>query len=213
MRKGLVIIDVQNDYFPGGAMELSGMTEAAENCRKLLQRFRAARAAVVHVQHYSVQPGANFFVPETPGCAIHDSVRPTASEAVIPKLYPNAFRGTWLADALCRCCVAELVVCGAMTHTCIDFDRAGGVRPRLCQHGGIRCLRHARPGMGWRDRQGVGGSGRVPGGLADAVCAGARDERCAGLIAATATARKMQFRNGSGRGTRTPDPRIMIPVL
>jgi nicotinamidase-related amidase len=120
MRKGLVIIDVQNDYFPGGAMELSGMAEAAENCRKLLQKFRAARAAVVHVQHYSVQPAANFFIPGTQGCAIHDSVRPTASEAVVAKLYPNAFRGTWLADALCRCGVAELVVCGAMTHTCID---------------------------------------------------------------------------------------------
>jgi nicotinamidase-related amidase len=120
MREGLVIIDVQNDYFPGGAMELSGMAEAAENCRKLLQKFRAARAAVVHVQHCSVQPGAHFFIPETQGNAIHASVRPTASEAVIAKTYPNAFRGTWLADALCRCGVAELVVCGAMTHTCID---------------------------------------------------------------------------------------------
>jgi nicotinamidase-related amidase len=129
MRKGLVIIDVQNDYFPGGTMELSGMAQAAENCRKLLQKFRAARAPVIHVQHCSVQPGAHFFVPATQGYAIHASVRPTASEAVIVKLYPNAFRETWLADVLCRACVAELVVCGAMTHTCIDstvraaFDR------------------------------------------------------------------------------------------
>jgi nicotinamidase-related amidase len=120
MRKGLVIIDVQNDYFPGGAMELSGMAQAAGNCRKLLQKFRAVGAPVIHVQHCSVQPGANFFVPATPGCAIHASVWPTASEAVIVKLYPNAFRETWLADALCRACVTELVVCGAMTHTCID---------------------------------------------------------------------------------------------
>jgi nicotinamidase-related amidase len=120
MRKGLVIVDVQNDYFPDGAMELSGMAQAAENCRKLLQKFRVARAPVIHVQHCSVQPGALFFVPETQGCAIHACVRPTASEAVIVKLYPNAFRETWLADVLRRAGVAELVVCGAMTHTCID---------------------------------------------------------------------------------------------
>jgi nicotinamidase-related amidase len=120
MRKGLIIIDVQNDYFPGGAMELSGMAQAAENCGKLLQKFRVARAPVIHVQHRSVQPGAHFFIPETQGCAIHASVRPTASEAVIVKLYPNAFRETWLAHALCRACITELVVCGAMTHTCID---------------------------------------------------------------------------------------------
>lgn len=120
MRKGLLIVDVQNDYFPGGAFELSGMADAAENCRKLLQGFRVVRAPVIHVQHRSVQPAAQFFLPATEGSAIHDSVRPTAGEAVIDKIYPNAFRETWLLDVLRRACVAELVVCGAMTHTCID---------------------------------------------------------------------------------------------
>ena len=106
MRKGIPIVDVQNDYFPGGAFELSGMADAAENCRKLLQGFQMVGAPVIHVQHRSVQPAAQFFLPETEGSAIHDSVRPTAGEAVIVKVYPNAFRETWLLDVLRRALVS-----------------------------------------------------------------------------------------------------------
>lgn len=119
MTRALLIIDVQNDYFPGGALALRGMVEAADNCRRLLQHFRAARAPVVHVQHLaSAEIGA--LVALTPGAGIHPSVRPTAGEAVITKTSPNAFSGTWLHPLLARSGIAELAICGAMTQTCID---------------------------------------------------------------------------------------------
>ena len=119
MTRALLIIDVQNDYFPGGALPLPGMAEAADNCRRLLQQFRTARAPVVHVQHHaSADLGA--LVTLTAGAEIHASVRPTAGEAVIAKTSPNAFRGTWLHPLLAGVGISELVICGAMTQTCID---------------------------------------------------------------------------------------------
>ncbi|RJF75408.1 cysteine hydrolase family protein [Rhodopseudomonas palustris] len=119
MTRALLIVDVQNDYFPGGALELTGMIEAADNCRRLLQHFRWARAPVVHVRHQApAELGA--LVVHTSGAQIHASLRPTAGEAVIAKTSPNAFRGTWLHPLLSRAGIAELVICGAMTQTCID---------------------------------------------------------------------------------------------
>jgi nicotinamidase-related amidase len=129
MTKGLIIVDVQNDYFSGGAMQLVGMDEAAACCRKLLDHFRAAQLPVFHIQHLSTRPGAGFFVPDTPGCAIHDNLQPLVGEAHIIKHFPSAFRDTNLHELLRLEGITELLICGAMSHMCIDttvraaFDR------------------------------------------------------------------------------------------
>ena len=120
MTTGLIIVDVQNDYFHGGAMELAGMEDAASQCRKLLEAFRSAQLPVFHIQHLSTRPGAGFFVPDTPGCEIHDNLQPLAGEAHITKHFPSAFRETDLQQLLQMSDIDELVICGAMTHMCID---------------------------------------------------------------------------------------------
>ena len=120
MNIALLLIDLQNDYFPGGAMELAGMTEAAAKARELLAAFRQAQRPIFHVQHIALGPGATFFLPNAVGVEIHASVRPLAGEPVIRKQYPNAFRDTGLLESLQNAGVGELIVCGAMSHMCID---------------------------------------------------------------------------------------------
>lgn len=120
MKTGLVIVDVQNDYFPGGTMELVGMEVAAANVAQLLARFRADNAPRYHVQHLSNRPGATFFLPGTPGAEIHPAARPSAGEVLVQKHFPNAFRDTPLLQALRDDGVRHVVICGAMSHMCID---------------------------------------------------------------------------------------------
>ena len=120
MTKGLIIVDVQNDYFPGGSMELVDMDAAASRCHMLLQQFRSEQLPVFHIQHLSTRPGAGFFVPDTPGCEIHHSLQPLAGEAHIVKHFPSAFRDTDLHELLGLSGIDELVICGAMSHMCID---------------------------------------------------------------------------------------------
>jgi nicotinamidase-related amidase len=120
MKSALVLIDLQNDYFPGGAMELVGMTQAAAQARELLAACRQVRLPLFHVQHIALGPGATFFRPDTPGVEINESVRPLPGEALIQKHYPNAFRETDLKEALQRAGVEELVIGGAMSHMCVD---------------------------------------------------------------------------------------------
>ena len=38
MKTGLILVDIQNDYFPGGAMELVGIREAVTKAKELLQQ-------------------------------------------------------------------------------------------------------------------------------------------------------------------------------
>ena len=116
----LVIIDIQNDYFPGGAMELEGAEAAGAKAGMAIGKFRERNLPVIHVRHLSARPGATFFIPGTRGSEIHASVRPVAGETVIEKNFPNGFRNTKLREELERLQVTNLVVAGMMTHMCVD---------------------------------------------------------------------------------------------
>ncbi|MFH1194371.1 MAG: cysteine hydrolase family protein [bacterium] len=120
MDTALILIDIQNDYFPGGKMQLEGSIEAVSNAKSLLIKCRELKIPVIHVQHFSVHSGSTFFIPRTEGVEIHDSVKPIDSEIVIKKNYPNSFRNTSLLDELKKNGIKKLIICGMMTHMCID---------------------------------------------------------------------------------------------
>ena len=92
MTQGLIIVDVQNDYFTGGTMELVDMVAASENCNALLENFRNKNAPIFHIQHLADREGATFFIPETKGAEIHPDVIPQNDEPVFVKNFPSAFR-------------------------------------------------------------------------------------------------------------------------
>ena len=116
----LILVDLQNDYFPGGKMALVGADAAVTRAGRLLTAFRAAALPVFHVQHVATQPGATFFLPETQGVKIDQRVLPLAEETVVVKHFPNSFRETPLADRLRETTASRLVIAGAMSHMCID---------------------------------------------------------------------------------------------
>jgi nicotinamidase-related amidase len=120
MKTALLLIDLQNDYFPGGRMELVGIEAAAIQARRLLTAFRETRQPVIHVQHVSLGTTATFFLPNTPGVDLHATLQPLPGEPVIQKHFPNSFRKTGLLETLGRSRIETLVFCGAMTHMCID---------------------------------------------------------------------------------------------
>ncbi|MGE4265584.1 MAG: cysteine hydrolase family protein [Desulfovibrio sp.] len=120
MSDALVIIDIQNDYFLGGSMELVGAEAAARVAAGLLARFRQAGLPVVHVRHESTRPGSTFFLPGTPGAEIHPLLAPLPGESVLTKHFPNSFRDTGLLEILREFSATRLTICGMMTHMCVD---------------------------------------------------------------------------------------------
>jgi len=120
MKTALIIIDIQNDYFENGTMTLVGSDKASENAKLLLDRFRADSLPIIHIQHIATRPTATFFLPNTKGAEIQDNVKPLGQEKVIVKHYPNSFRETELLDYLKGKNITDLVICGMMTHMCVD---------------------------------------------------------------------------------------------
>jgi len=120
MTQALLLIDIQNDYFPGGAMELVRSPEAAAQAGKLLQAFRQKSRPLVHIQHVSTRPGATFFLPNTKGVEFHASVAPAKGETVFQKHFPNSFRETPLLDHLRQQRITQLVIAGMMTQMCVE---------------------------------------------------------------------------------------------
>ena len=120
MNACLILIDLQNDYFAGGNMELVHIKQAAKNAQKLLVKFRTKNLPIIHIQHISTRPGATFFVPNTKGVEINEMLSPGKGENVVQKNYPNSFRETELLELLKRSKIDSVVICGAMSHMCVD---------------------------------------------------------------------------------------------
>ncbi len=127
MKTGLLLIDIQNDYFPGGNGELKNPLEAAETARTLLDFFRQRGWPTIHIQHIAIKPNAKTFLPGTRGCEFHESIAPQNGEMIIVKHFPNSFRETTLQEHLVEQEIELLIICGMMTHMCVDATTRAAV--------------------------------------------------------------------------------------
>jgi Amidases related to nicotinamidase len=120
MKSALVLIDIQNDYFAGGKSELFMPEKAAENAKILLDYFRQKNIDIFHIQHISTNSKNGFFQPNTEGASIHPLVFPTPNEPILVKHTPDSFIETGLEQELRARQIELLVICGMMSHMCID---------------------------------------------------------------------------------------------
>ncbi|PRB03511.1 cysteine hydrolase [Chryseobacterium sp. MYb7] len=116
----LLIIDLQNDYFPGGKMTLEKAEQAAKNTKEILEYFRKNNLPIIHIQHISTNEGATFFLPDTEGAKINTLVLPKENEKVIVKHSPNSFKETDLLNYLMSNKIKNLVITGMMTDVCVE---------------------------------------------------------------------------------------------
>jgi nicotinamidase-related amidase len=122
MNEALLIIDVQNDYFAGGKMQLEKPEAALNQIEQVLNHFRKAGKMIVFIQHVAKSASATFFLENTFGVEIHSALAPknNGKEFIIQKRFPNSFLKTQLQKVLTSNQVDSLVICGMMTHMCVD---------------------------------------------------------------------------------------------
>lgn len=118
----LIVIDLQNDYFPDGKFPLWNTEAVLANTLAAIARARAKGIPVILVQHVAdgAKGPAPFFNAGTPGIDIHADVRAAAPEApVVVKSFADAFLKTTLEETLGRLGVNELLITGMMTQNCV----------------------------------------------------------------------------------------------
>lgn len=120
MKTALLLIEIQNDYFPNGRMPIEKSTYVAAKAKQLLQAYRAREWPVIHIQHISTRPNDTYFLPCTKGSEFHPDFQPLKNEAIVKKHYPNSFRDTNLIAVINKLQVNHVSICGMMTHHAID---------------------------------------------------------------------------------------------
>jgi len=121
-KPALIVIDLQNDYFPGGAFPLRNTAATLANVERAINKAHAKGIPVVHVQHIAdpEQGVAPFFNKGTHGAEIHDHIMAAAPDApVVVKHFADSFERTNLHETLQRLAVDELILCGMMTQNCV----------------------------------------------------------------------------------------------
>jgi len=122
MTKALLVIDLQNDYFPGGKFPLWNTDVVLGNIERAIAKAKARGIPVVHIQHIanSKMGIAPFFNAGTAGADIHPRILAAAPGApVVVKEYADSFEKTTLEETLAKLGVTELLVCGMMTQNCV----------------------------------------------------------------------------------------------
>lgn len=119
MKQALLIIDVQNDYFKNGKMELVNPDDALNKINQLEDHFFYNHLPIIYIQHINPST-ASFFQENTVGIALHPQLQVKDSSIIVEKHFPNSFLETKLQEILKQHQVEQLVITGMMTHVCID---------------------------------------------------------------------------------------------
>jgi nicotinamidase-related amidase len=105
----LLVIDVQNFYFPGGRSELVEPEKAAEKAAVAILAARETGNPIIYIQHKSAA-----------GMEIHDIVKPAEGEKIFVKEEVNSFLGTGLKEYIDALGIDTLVICGMQTQMCVE---------------------------------------------------------------------------------------------
>ncbi|MBJ2154275.1 cysteine hydrolase family protein [Variovorax sp. IB41] len=118
--QALIVVDIQNDYFPGGKWLLHDVENAADNAARVIDKARRSGDLVVHIRHETLSQGAAFFVPDTEGAQLHKKALNLPDETVVLKHFMNPYRETNLKEILDNAKIEKVAVIGNMSHMCID---------------------------------------------------------------------------------------------
>ena len=104
-KTALLIIDIQEFYFPGDFSELVNPEKASLNAQKLFVEFRKKNKHVIHIKHNVDKQGE-----------IHNNVKPIEGEKIICKDEVNCFKDTDLKNYIDNKNITQLVICGMLCY-------------------------------------------------------------------------------------------------
>ena len=119
-KRALLVIDVQCEYFPGGALPVTHPSGSLDRILAAMDAATAAGIPVVVVRHGTDNAAARAFRRGTPGWELHPAVAGRTRALLLEKTLPGAFTGTGLEEWMRESGVDTLAIAGYMTQMCCD---------------------------------------------------------------------------------------------
>ena len=118
MKRALLVIDVQNEYFTG----MLPITHPVGHLGKILEVMDASagRVPTVVIQHRMLEEDKPFFQKGKPGWELHPEVEGRPRDLRVEKTLPGSFTGTGLESWLREQGIDTVTIAGYMTHMCCD---------------------------------------------------------------------------------------------
>ena len=118
-KRALIVVDVQNDYDRGGALEIQypPFAQTIPNVGRAMDAAREAGIPVVVIR-MDLPEAAPVFAKGTPGADLHPEVARRPADVTLSKSLPSAFTGTGLEDWLRARDIGAITIVGYMTHNC-----------------------------------------------------------------------------------------------
>lgn len=119
MKRALLVIDVQNEYFTG-KLPISYPQNSLERITRVMDAAEQAKIPIVMVQHSASRPDSATFRRESQAWELHPEVAGRSYDILIEKHLPGSFTNTQLETWLREHEIDSVVVSGYMTQMCCD---------------------------------------------------------------------------------------------
>jgi nicotinamidase-related amidase len=122
MKKALLVIDIQNDYFPGGKFPLWNTDVTLSSILEAINAAKSKNIPIILIQHIANTDNgiSPFFNKDSEGVKVHPQILEAAPDApIVNKGHADSFEKTTLEMVLQGLGVDELLVCGMMTQNCV----------------------------------------------------------------------------------------------
>lgn len=119
MKRALLVIDVQNEYFKG-KLPVTHPKDSFQNILKAIDSANKMEIPVILVQHSNLDKDAATFKIGTDEHDIHEEVLKRDFDKIIEKNLPGSFTGTGLKPYLNENNIETVAICGYMTQMCCD---------------------------------------------------------------------------------------------
>lgn len=119
MKRALLVIDVQNEYFTG-KLPVTYPPGSLKRIIKVIEAARSKQIPVVFIQHSALQKDAKAFLKGSEEWKLHPEIEAIPCEHLVEKTLPGSFTGTDLEPWLRGREIDTVVIAGYMTQMCCD---------------------------------------------------------------------------------------------
>jgi nicotinamidase-related amidase len=120
VKRALIVIDVQNEYFPGGALPISHPVDHLQNILETMDVAREQGVTTVVVRHHQPDPQSPLFCKGSQNWELHPEVARRPHDLLLDKQLPGSFTNTELEGFLRDREIDTVAIAGYMTQICCD---------------------------------------------------------------------------------------------